>query len=368
MRYFIVAGESSGDLYGGLLIQALKAIDTDASFAYWGGPKMRAESNNQLKSIKETAFMGFVEVAKNIFTIRQLFKDAKEQILEFDPDIVIFIDYPGFNLRMTQWVKDKGIKTCYYISPQLWAWKEGRHKILRDFVDEFIVILPFERDFYKNLDTPCHYYGHPLLEVIDSKNSTDDAVEIKTIGLFPGSRKQEIERHLPLMVKIAGQHPELNFRIAGLSHVDKSLYLDNIPEYHQNLDIVYNDSYAVMRSVDAAITSSGTATLELALHHVPQVIIYKTNALSFSIGKMLVKTDHIGLVNLIAQKRIVPELLQDEATVENIGFELNNIMNPEEYKNIKKAYLKLSNDLGDGRTSSKVAQHIFKSIQEKSTI
>ncbi|NNE27457.1 MAG: lipid-A-disaccharide synthase [Saprospiraceae bacterium] len=362
MKYFIIAGESSGDLYGGLLMKALRSVDQDAEFAFWGGPQMKEVSSNQLKSIKETAFMGFVEVAKNIFNIRQLFIDAKKHIADFSPDLIIFIDYPGFNLRMTTWAKAQGYRTCYYISPQLWAWKEGRHTILRDYVDDFIVILPFERDFYKNLDTPCQYFGHPLMEVIDP-SVIKDPVEVETIGLFPGSRKQEIERHLPLMVNIAGQLPHFKFIIAGLSHIQKSLYLDNIPKYHNNLDIVYDNSYSVMRSVDAAITSSGTATLELALHRVPQVIIYKTNPISFSIGKKLVKTDHIGLVNLIAQKRIVPELLQRKANTESVGEALRQIISPEYYERILNDYERVSADLGDGQTSQKIATYLFGKLQ-----
>ena len=347
-------------------MQQLKIVDSEAQFAFWGGPKMLKESGNQLKSIKETAFMGFVEVAKNIFAIRQLFKDAKSQILEFRPDIIIFLDYPGFNLRMVKWAKEKGFKTCFYISPQLWAWKEGRHKILRDYVDHFVVILPFERDFYRNLDTPCLYFGHPLLEVIQSQNISESS-EIKSIGLFPGSRKQEIERHLPLMVKLVQHYPDYQFIIAGLSHIKKSLYLDNIPQYFNNLDIIYDNSYKVMQSVDAAITSSGTATLELALHRVPQVIIYKTNPVSFSIGKRLVKTKHIGLVNLIAQKRIVPELLQDDVTEVNIREALDLILSEDNYRRILNDYNNVSLDLGDGQTSKKLADYIYNSFRTDST-
>lgn len=364
MKYYIIAGESSGDLYGGMLMEELIQEDPEARFNFWGGPEMRKHSSGQLKSIKETSFMGFWEVAKNARTIKGFFDFAKFSIKEFDPDIIIFIDYPGFNLRMATWAKGQGYKTAYYISPQLWAWKENRHKILRDKVDLFYVILPFERDFYKNLDTPCEYVGHPLIEIISPRDNTQLKTEVKTIGLFPGSRKQEIQNHLPTILEFAVSKPEYNFIIAGVSHISKKFYLDVIDQYAPNVDIEYDQPYKVMQKIDFAIASSGTATLELALHEVPQIVIYKTSQLSFIIAKRLVKTDYISLVNLIAQKEVVPELLQAafnplalETYFEKYSRLKTRIETSRKYKRIRK-------DLGNGDSTQNVASGIIQFLNE----
>lgn len=361
MKYYIIAGEASGDLYGAQLIRQLKLIDKEANFRFWGGPKMRKHSNGQLKSIKDTAFMGFLEVAANIFTIRGLFKFAKYSIKDYKPDVIIFIDYPGFNLRMCKWAKKQGYRTVYYISPQLWAWKESRHKLLRDYVDQFFVILPFERDFYKNLDTPCIYHGHPLIEEVGSLNHVSD--EIKTIGLFPGSRQQEISKHLPIMMVFAEKHQEYEFVIAGLSSIDNDLYCNDLIAKSKNIEIIYDASYEVMGEIDLAIASSGTTTLELALHNVPQIVVYKTSHVSFAIGKRLVNTDYISLVNLIAQKEVVIELLQD-AFNELALEEVLNAMTQKNYrKSIQCEYSDIRSSLGDGSTSKKVASDIYSMLR-----
>jgi len=360
MKYYIIAGEASGDLYGSRLITALQSLDADAKFRFWGGPKMQAVSTGQLKSIKETSFMGFLEVAANAFVIRDLFKFAKYSIKEWNPDVIIFIDYPGFNLRMCKWAKLQGYRTIFYISPQLWAWKENRHKLLRDYVDQFFVILPFERDFYRNLDTPCIYHGHPLIEHIpQQRNSTE---KIKTIGLFPGSRKQEIKKHLPIMVEYAMAHSDNTFIIAGLSHIKKEIYLEHIHEYAGHLDIRYDSSYEVMQEVDIAIASSGTTTLELALFGVPQIVVYRTSNLSFAIGKRLVKTDYISLVNLIAQKEVVTELLQDAFNVLALEEAIIELSEPERLSEMHLSYVKIREDLGDGQTSISIAKDIYRKL------
>jgi len=357
MRYYIIAGEASGDLYGAQLIKQLKFIDKESNFRFWGGPKMRKHSNGQLKSIKETAFMGFLEVAANIFTIRDLFKFAKYSIKEYNPDVIIFLDYPGFNLRMCKWAKKQGYRTVYYISPQLWAWKESRHKLLRDYVDQFFVILPFERDFYKNLDTPCIYHGHPLIEEVVAVNEISK--EVKKIGLFPGSRQREISKHLPIMMAFAQKHQEYKFVIAGLNSINKELYHNDIIAGSKNVEIQYDVSYEVMSQIDFAIASSGTTTLELALHNVPQIVVYKTSQVSFAIGKRLVNTDYISLVNLIAQKEVVTELLQDafnELALEEI---FSVVVQHAHRQSIQEEYNKIRSSLGDGSTSQKVASDIY---------
>lgn len=365
MKYYLIAGEASGDLYGGLLMQQLKQKDPSAEFKFWGGPEMKKESSGQLKSIKETSFMGFWEVAKNARKIKTFFDFAKYSIKEFNPDLIIFIDYPGFNLRMTTWAKDRGYKTAFYISPQLWAWKENRHKILRDKVDLFFVILPFERDFYRNLDTPCTYVGHPLLEVINEQDEKEIPETIKTIGLFPGSRKQEIQNHLPILIDFAVRLKEYNFIIAGMSHIKKEFYLEHIDQYAAHVDIEYDNTYGVMKKVDFAVSSSGTATLELALHMVPQMVIYKTSNLSFMIGKRLVKTDYISLVNLIATREVVPELLQHAFNPLALDEFLKQNGTLEARTATIDAYKKIKAELGEGKSSELVATKIVEYLKEK---
>lgn len=383
MKYYIIAGESSGDLYGGMLIEAIKKEDPQADFRYWGGPKMKKAATGQLKSIKETSFMGFWEVAKNAIKIKGFFDFAKYSIKEYKPDIILFIDYPGFNLRMATWCKNKGYNTAYYISPQLWAWKEKRHKILREKVDLFFVILPFERDFYKNLDTPCRYVGHPLLEIIPPaalpNSPTDNQAQnptilqpiplhlrpIKTIGLFPGSRKQEIENHLKIMLEFAIGQPDYKFVIAGVSHINRSFYLKHINQYATHIDIVYDKAYDVMRTIDFAISSSGTATLELALFNVPQIVVYKTSTLTFMIAKRLVKTSYISLVNLISQKEIVPELLQEAFNPLALEAQFNQLTSSDSRKGMHDGYSKLRADLGEGNTSAMVARDIVAYVKEQ---
>lgn len=358
MKYYIIAGEASGDLYGSLLITELKKVDPKAEFRFWGGPKMRTVSSGQLKSIKETSFMGFYEVAKNAFKIKGFFDFAKYSIQEFEPDMIILIDYPGFNLRMATWAKDKGYNITYFISPQLWAWKKNRHKILKEKVDLFYVILPFERDFYKNLDTPCEFVGHPLMEVIDEPKNIL-AEKPRTIGLFPGSRKQEIRNHLSIMLEFAIDKSEYDFIIAGVSHIPKKFYLDHLNKYASHIDIRYDSSYEVMKEIDFAITSSGTATLELALFNVPQIVVYKTHQISFMIGKRLVSTDYISLVNLIAQKEVVPELLQDAFNELALQKYFSELIPIEKRKEIVRHYSKIRDELGSKKSSHLVANGIL---------
>ncbi len=362
MKYYLIAGESSGDLYGSLLMQQIKLLDAEAEFKYWGGPKMKAVSTGQLKSIKETSFMGFYEVAKNAFKIREFFAFAKYSIQQYEPDLVLFIDYPGFNLRMATWAKQKGYKTAYYISPQLWAWKEKRHKILRDYIDRFYVILPFEKEFYTNLDTECHYVGHPLLEVI-SESKKVVPIKVGKIGLFPGSRKQEIAKHLKVMLAFAVDKPEYHFVIAGVSHIPKAYYVEHMDQYAANIDIRYDAAYEVMREVDFAISSSGTATLELALFQVPQIVIYKTSNISFMIGKRLVKTEYISLVNLIAQKEVVPELLQDAFNELALETYFERYSDYETRLSTIAIYQDIRKDLGQGNSSAIIAQDLVSYLQ-----
>ena len=364
MKYYLIAGESSGDLYGSLLMAELRKHDSQTEFKFWGGPKMKALSTGQLKSIKETSFMGFYEVAKNAFKIKGFFDFAKYTIKEYNPDMVILLDYPGFNLRMATWAKNNGYNVTYYISPQLWAWKQGRHKILRDKVDLFYVILPFEQDFYRNLDTPCTYVGHPLLEVIPQKITTE-LEDVKVVGLFPGSRKQEIKHHLETMVAFALERTDLQFIIAGVSHISREFYLKHLTHYAPNIDIKYDASYEVMNEIDFAITSSGTATLELALHNVPQIVIYKTSNISFAIGKRLVNTDYMSLVNLIAQKEVVPELLQDAFNELALNTYFDKETSLENRTATIHAYKRIREELGSKSSSKLIAEGIVEFLMNQ---
>ncbi len=356
MKYYIIAGESSGDLYGARLISEIKKLDSQADFKFWGGPQMKDVAPGQLKSIRETAFMGFYEVAKNIFRIRDLFKFAKYTIEEFQPDVVILIDYPGFNLRLSHWLKEKAIRTVFYISPQLWAWKEGRHKILRDNIDQFFVILPFEKEFYRNLDTPCIYHGHPLKEIIGSPKPLSKT--IKKIGLFPGSREQEIERILPEMIEFAQAYPQYQFVISSVQHIHKSTYTNLIPKGSPNIELSTVHSYPLMQQIDFAIACSGTTTLELALHNIPQIVVYKTSQISFAIGKRLVNTKYIALVNLIVNREIVPELLQGACNSLAIQECFEHLNNEGALSKMISEYAIIRDSLGEGRTSALIAGDI----------
>ncbi len=364
MKYYFIAGEASGDKYGALLMSQLRSLDASAQFRFWGGENMAKESSGQLKSIKETSFMGFIEVAKNLPRIRTFFSFAKFSIKEFKPDIVIFIDYPGFNLRMMKWAKEKGFRTCFYISPQLWAWKEKRHKILRSYADLFYSILPFEEEFYRNLDTPCTYVGHPLLELIQEPEK-EISDQVKTVGLFPGSREQEISKHLPTLLSFAELNPNYHFIIACTTHLPRSTYESYLNSNIDNVKLNYNGLEDVANKIQFAITSSGTATLELALYQVPQIVIYKTSQVSFMIAKRLVKTKYISLVNLIANKEVVPELLQESCNELAINESFQSSLGIKARTRMVLDYRSLRTQLGDGTSSIKVARGIINFLSKE---
>ena len=293
MKLFIIAGEASGDLHGSNLIKELSRLEPNIEVNAWGGDLMRKEGAVIYKHYRDLAFMGFWEVAKNLNTIRKNFKLCKEQIRAYAPDAVIFIDYPGFNLRMAKWVKSKGIKTIYYISPQLWAWKAGRIKTIKEYVDKMITIIPFEKSWYKERGYEVDYVGHPLLEFtntfkpnplfIEENQLTSDPI----IALLPGSRKQEIEKILPVFLEIAGDFKDYQFVIAGAPQLDEQYYQPFIRR--TNVSLVTNQTYDLLSHATVACVTSGTATLETALFNVPQVVCYKGNFISYQIGKKVIK-------------------------------------------------------------------------------
>ncbi len=314
MKYYIIAGEPSGDLHGSNLMKAIQRLDKDAKFSFWGGDHMLSVDDNIVTHIRETSIMGFVEVVKNLPKINSFFKKAKQTILNFKPDVVVFIDYPGFNLRMAKWAKKKGFGTVYYISPQLWAWKKGRVKTIKKYVDEMIVILPFELEFYKNHGIEAHYAGHPLVPVIQSfKKISKRRPEKKILAILPGSRKQEIKKILPELVEAAIYFKnEYQLCIAMAPNIGKSFYANLIETEEDTIRLVDNETYDLLLNANIALVTSGTATLETALFGVPQVVCYKTSTMNYEIGRRLVDLEYISLVNLIGGKKIVPELIQQD--------------------------------------------------------
>ena len=363
MKYYIIAGEASGDLHGSNLIKELRKIDAAADIRAWGGDNMQSLGITLVKHFKDLAFMGFVEVVRNLPAILQNLKFCKQDILAYQPDVIIMIDYPGFNLRLVKWAKENGLKVVFYISPQVWAWKESRVKnLISKYVDKMIVILPFEKDFYKKFEYEVEYVGHPLLEVIENykaNSATPEQHEKKFIALLPGSRKQEIKRKLPIMLETASHFPHENFIVAKAPGITDEFY-DSFLSSHKNISTVAGQTYSILLQSKAALVTSGTATLETALFEVPQVVCYKAGWLSYQIAKRLIKLKFISLVNLIMNKEVVKELIQDELTTENLKLELQELLtNETRIHEVKKDYAVLRNLLRQGGNASANAARII---------
>ena len=362
MKYYIIAGEASGDLHGSNLIKELVKTDSDTNIRCWGGNKMELAGAILVKHYRDLAFMGFTEVIKNLPTIFKNIAFCKKDILAYKPDVLVLIDYPGFNLRIAKWAKQQKIKVVYYISPQIWAWKENRvHAIKRD-VDKMLVILPFEKDFYKKFDVEVTYVGHPLAEVVN--NFTTDNFGIhkeKIVAVLPGSRKQEISVKLPIMLQVAENFPDYNFVVAKAPGVEDAFYEQYMQSY-KNVSAVTDQTYNLLAKSAAAMVTSGTATLETALFKVPQIICYKGGKISYEIAKRLIKIKYIGLVNLIMNKEVVKELIQDELNVKNLVAELKLLLQDDDRINkINKDYDNLFNLLqGSGNASANAAKEIYK--------
>lgn len=327
MKYYIIAGEASGDLHGSNLILELLKLDSSAKVRAWGGDKMQAAGAVLVRHYKELAFMGFAEVIKNLPTIFRNLKFCKSDILQFKPDALILIDYPGFNLRIATWAKQQGLRIIYYISPQVWAWKESRVKAIKTSVDKMLVILPFEKEFYAKWNYEVEYVGHPLVQVIEAeKRKIHKSPGTKPIiALLPGSRKQEIQRKLPVMLEVARHFPDYEFVVARAPGLTDDYYAPFLQPY-KNVRGISNRTYELLSVAKAALVTSGTATLETALFDVPEVICYKASALSYQIGKRLIKIKYICLVNLIMDKEVVTELIQDQFTTENLVKELRSLL------------------------------------------
>lgn len=408
MKYYIIAGEASGDLHGSNLIKQIKLLDTNSNIQCWGGDLMQNAGATLVKHYRTLAFMGFSEVIKNLPTIFKNLSFCKQDMLDFKPDVLVLIDYPGFNLRIATWAKEHNIKVIYYISPQVWAWKANRVKKMKLCIDKMLCIIPFEKEYYKTTwNWDVEYVGHPLVQVIDEFKSTKDdlkstKLEVRNtkyevrntnygvsatvdentlpnlvprtsnfkhqIAILPGSRKQEITKKLPIMLDVAKAFPHHQFIVAKAPGLDDEFYEPFLKPY-PNVSTVSNQTYQLLLNASAAMVTSGTATLETALFAVPEVVCYKASNMSYTIGKRLVKIKYISLVNLIMDKLVVKELIQDDLTTENLIAELNDLLNnTTRKKQLEQDYFLLWNKLAaGGNASAKAAAIICGFIRENFT-
>jgi len=369
MKYFILAGEASGDLHGSFLVKEIKKIDKDAVFEGWGGDLLINEGVKVLKHIRELAFMGFVEVLQNLSTIKKNFKLCKNQISEFNPDVVIYVDYPGFNLRMAKWVKNAEIKSLYFISPNVWAWKAKRVFKIRDFTDRMYTILPFEKEFYKSFGIDVEYFGHPLVDVVNNYQKSDfnDFCKLNNlsgkpiIALMAGSRRQEIKHMLPIMAELAMEYADYEFVITGAPAIDEEFYNEFIKD--RPVKLIFGKTYEILSHSVAGLITSGTATLEAALFELPQVVCYKGGKVSVAIARWVANVKYISLVNLILDKNAVTELIQKDLNIKNLKFELNNILpNGNNSELIKENYKSLFERLGQYGIYKRIAENMYKRI------
>jgi lipid-A-disaccharide synthase len=377
MKYYLISGEASGDLHGSNLMKQLHLLDTTATMRCWGGDLMEAAGATLVKHYRELAFMGFAEVIKNLPTIFKNIATCKKDILHFQPDVLVLIDYPGFNLRIAAWAKQQGFKVVYYISPQVWAWKANRVKKMKQCIDKMLVILPFEKQYYQDVwNWQVDYVGHPLVEVVASYQlAVGSAVQLTThdlrlttskpiIAVLPGSRQQEITIKLPIMLQVAKHFPNYQFIIAEAPGIDATFYqlfYNNAAlGIANNISTAKNDTYHLLSIATAAMVTSGTATLETALFNVPEVVCYKGSNISYQIGKRLINIKFISLVNLIMDKLVVKELIQNELTADNLIAELNDLLlNASRKLQIQQDYTALKNILSQGGNASEKAANII---------
>jgi len=354
MRYYIISGEASGDLHGSNFIKAIKQIDSSAQIRAWGGDRMKAAGATLVHHYSETAFMGVWEVVKNIRRINSLLNECKKDILEYKPDVVVLIDYPGFNLRMAKFAKENNFKTCWYISPKLWAWKENRAHDIKKYVGLMLCIFPFEVDFYHRWNYEVKFVGHPLLDALDDSNFS---TERNSIALLPGSREQEIKSMAKVYNSVAQNFPGEKFLVAALSVHNRKIYSGF---NSKNIQLVFDDTHALLRRARAALVNSGTATLETALLDVPQMVCYKTSALTYMIAKQLVKVKWISPVNLVLEKEAVREFIQQDCSLNNLSNELEKILRDENYrKEMLQNYSEMKTLLGGKGASENAAKELI---------
>jgi lipid-A-disaccharide synthase len=370
MKYYLIAGEASGDLHGANLMKALKELDRQAEFRFFGGDLMQAGGGTIVKHIADMAFMGFFEVAANLNTILKNLKFCKEDIAAWGPDVLVLIDFPGFNLKIAAFAKKNNLLVCYYISPKVWAWNQKRVLKIKRIVDHLFCILPFEVDFYKKWGMRVDYVGNPLLDAIGAFKpdgyffKNHNLSQQKIIALLPGSRKQEISRLLPEMIRVTERFPDYQFIVAGAPSFSRDYYEQFFNQ--KSIPVLFNATYDLLSHAAAAVVASGTATLETALFNVPQVLVYKGHPISIGIARALIKIKFIGLVNLIMDYTVVKELIQQDCSSQNIATELDKILNNKSYREKMLAdYDKLDKRMGKHGASAKTAELIIKYVSEK---
>ncbi len=367
-KLYIIAGEASGDLHGSNVMKELFRKDPTIDIRFWGGDKMNAVGGTLAKHIRELAFMGFVEVLFNLRTILKNMKWCKSDILAYEPDAILLIDYPGFNMRIAKWAKKREIKVYYYISPTVWAWKEKRVESIRRDVYQLFVILPFEKPFYAKHNYDVEYVGHPLLdEIAHYRNSPQEDLNLKNkdnrpiIALLPGSRVQELKTKIPVMLTLVDAFPNYRFVIAGAPNMNVSVYDDLIGG--KDIEVVFGKTYALLQQSEAAVVTSGTATLETGLFQIPQVVCYIGHPISYAIAKRLVNIKYISLINLILDREVVTELIQKECNSERLQQELALILKGGSKRtSMLESYSEMIALLGMGGASEKVAHHVLKTI------
>lgn len=373
MKYYIIAGEASGDLHGAKLIRALKRKDQNATFRLWGGDLMKEQGKNLVRHYKKLAFMGFLEVLQNLRTIASNISFCKKDLLEYNPDVLILIDYPGFNLKIAKFAKANGLKVFYYISPKLWAWKQSRIKIIKQYVDKMFVIFPFEVNFYKQFDFAVDYMGNPIMDAIAEKSKSLDTRKTflkknslpdkPIIALLPGSRKQELKNMLPVMLEIIHFYRDYQFLIAAHSSIEEPYYAKLTKGF--NVKLLFDQTYPVLQHAKAAIITSGTATLEAALLNVPEVVCYKGGKISYFIAKQFVNVKYISLVNLIMDAKVVKELIQNDLEPAALKSELGKILQDgNNRKEMLNQFNILREKLGEPGVSDKIANKMYNYLQK----
>ncbi|MBN1108842.1 MAG: lipid-A-disaccharide synthase [Bacteroidales bacterium] len=372
MKYFIIAGEQSGDLHGSNLIRELIRSDNDAEVVCWGGDLMEAAGARLLMHYRDTAFMGFTAVVKSIRTIRRNLKLCKEQIIEHSPGVIILIDYPGFNLRIAEFASCEGLKVFYYISPKFWAWNEGRVRKVKKYVSRMFIILPFEKEFYEKHGITVEYHGNPLVDEVEKQRSAmPQAAEILSslqldtrpvIALMAGSRKHEVEKILPVMLKTVKHFPDHQFVLAGVKNISDGIYNRILKD--SPVTLIREKTYEILSIARAALVKSGTSTLEAALFGVPQVVCYRNDFLTMLLGWFVIRVRYISLVNLIVNREVVRELLQYSVTEKNLVSELNSVLpGGTKRRMILEGYLELKEKLGPAGASSRIAGEMLRELK-----
>ena len=371
MKYYIIAGEASGDLHGSNLIKSIKMADPQAIFRAWGGDLMEEEGAELVKHYRETAYMGIFEVLANFRKIAHHFDLCHKDILAWQPDVVILIDYPGFNLRIARFVKEHQIRVFYYISPKVWVWKESRVEIIKKYVDKMFVIFPFEKAFYAKHNYEVEYYGNPLIDAIEERKINvcsksefflqHSLSDKPLIALLPGSRKQEVSRLLPIFLKLVQNFPDYQFVVAGTNTLGSRYYHQFIQQ--SKAAVVFNQTYELLNFSSAAVVASGTATLETALFNLPQVVCYRIFPATYAIGRLFVHVKYFSLVNIIMEREIVKELLQHHL-VKDISAELDKLLNDSSYKNeMIQNYKQLRELCGGSGASKRVGENMVKLLK-----